>query len=233
MKANKSIRVATLIIALVALALTNVIGFVVSMVRVNEASFITVMVCSNLLIVIEEALIFLETRKKNGVLYQLLGAPLHIWALVSIAVQFVFMLVTVITNRFVDFPIAVTASVEGVIFAFYFVQFICGFLVRYFSLGLDEKINSKVNVFESFRERMELLGVSSDDEACKKEIAAIVDKMRYMDPVSSERTKAIDSQIDAKLSMMEKECNDASSLLNSLSAFKKLLDKRVIISKRK
>ncbi len=233
MKINKSLRTASLIIALVALALTNVIGFIVGAIRINQASFITVMICSNLLIVIEEGLIFLETRKKNGVLYRLLGAPLHIWALVSIAVQFAFMLITVITNRFVDFPIAAAASVEGVIFAFYIVQFVCGFLVRYFSLGLDEKINNKVNAFESFRERMELLAVSVTDEDCKKEIASLVDKMRYMDPVSSERTKAIDNEIDTKLSLLEKNCDDVSSLLAALSDFKKLLDKRIIISKRK
>lgn len=233
MKINKSLRTASFIIALVALALTNCIGFIVGATRINDASFITVMVCSNLLIVIEEGLIFLETGKKNGVLYRLLGAPLHIWALISIAVQFVFMLITVIVNRFVDFPIAAVASVEGVVFAFYIVQFVCGFLVRYFSLGLDEKINNKVNAFESFRERMELLAVSVMDENCKKEIASLVDKMRYMDPVSSERTKAIDNEIDAKLSSMEKNCDDASSLLTALSDFKKLLDKRIIISKRK
>ncbi len=229
MKVNKMIRTASLFFAVVGILIINVIGFIVGNVHQDKASFITVIVCSNLLVVVEELLVLLGTKNDKTTLYRLLGAPLYFWAAITTLLQVVFLIIVVSVGRNTAVPFVATIIVEVLLLAFFVVQLVFGYLTRYFTLGLDKYIDEKTLTFEDFRRRIDLLIPQSDGEI-KSQLEAVKDKMRYMVSISNKNTQIIDKEIDVTISNLEKDVQNeqASSYIESLNV---LLEKRAVVSK--
>ena len=237
MKVNGMIRKASFIICAIGLIIFNLVGFLMGAQRENFASFLTVIIASNLMIILEEVLILLETKGNKTTLYRLLGFPMHFWALVTIAIQFVFLLVVTIVNMFIDFPFIVTIIVEVLLLAFFVIQFVFGYLVRYFSLGLDSKINAKTANFEELRKRINAVLVEDLPDEVKKNLSEVSEKMRYLNPVASKETQEIDTKIESVIFELEnysfeEDKTDYDDALRNIKLLDNLLTKREVLAKR-
>ena len=234
MKTKKAIRLASLLVVVAALAVINVVGIILGLKGKDNATFITVLILSNVMVLLEEGLILLETKGKRSVFYRLLGTPLHVWALATIGLQVVFLLIVIIRNLFFPFPMTAIAIVEVILFALFIVQAVFGYLAREFSFGVDQKIDAKTHGFEEYRKRVQIILIKDASKEFKDKMGEISEKMRYMSPVSDKATEEVDASIDAKIGEIEvaikAEEKDDNALLALAKELKELLAEREILS---
>ena len=234
MKTKNKIRIASLIVAIAALVVVNVVGVLLGKEGKDIASFVVALVCANIMIVIEEVLILLETRGNHAVFYRVLGAPLHTWALTSIGLQVAFLIALVSVNYFMPFPMTPTIIVQVILFAFFVVQLVFGYILRDLSFGLDKKIAEKTVPFEEYRKRVKIILIKDASPEFKEKMEAISEKMRYMSPVADGATEKVDASIDAKIAEIEAlvgvEGAEEEKLLGAAKSLEALLAEREILS---
>lgn len=87
---------------------------------------------------------------------------------------------------------------------------------------VDEHIQSKTQFIQNLKTEATVLMSSEKDPVVKKELAALVEKIRLSDPMSTDGLKEVEAKIGAKFT----ELSAASDKLGAISEIKELLDER-------
>ncbi len=237
MKPNKVVRTASIIITIVVLAVINTIALLVGKAgnaQHDVAAYWVALACSNVMVILEEILVILETKDGKSVLYRVFGLPMHTWALGSTIIQLIFLTAIVIVNRFVDAKLLVATIIfEVLLFAFLIIRVVVGFVSRNLALKTDERLSHKTDLFKSFGARVKVIAIDVKEEELKKEVEELGKEMRYLVAVNNAKTEVIDMQIDEKLSEMELKAAKDQLSKDDLAELKVLLNKREILVKTK
>lgn len=231
MKSKKMLLTYSLILSIVLLIISNVLIFTIGMVRLNEITFWLIFGFSNFFIIFEELYALLEFRKENYLLYTLFNLRLHWWNIICISIQFLFMLIITITNRFVDVNYLIVLIIEVLFLLVFIIRFFYTLFTNNFALNLNAKLNAKNDVYKTFIARIKVISVDITSEEVKQYADNLIENMSHKVLVSNEKTKAYDDKIDEIIKSVELDTPSDEELLNVLKKINSLIEKREIIVK--
>ena len=233
MKSKQAVFISSLIIVFVVLLVVNVVGITIGSSGKDLPSFVLTMVVSNVLIVLEEIMIILETRRKGEMINRVLGLPIYYSSFGVIGLQLSISITIFIINRFVAFPFTITLIAEILLIAVFVLQFVFGYLARFLFLKTDGNIKQKTMRFESFRMKLDLIRFEKLSIEEKKCCDSLAEKMRLMDPTENSLVADIDNQISAKLdeieNMIKSNERKEEAIILLLEEFDRLLEKRKVV----
>ncbi len=167
----------------------------------------------------------LGMKKKNGVMELVLRLPLIKFTIVLETLNLAFCVIQAVTNAFVLVPFYVPLLVAIFELIIFFILFITKKQnIKHIEKNDDIKKESIHTIKELRTKSMTILSLCNDDVS-KENVSLVVEKLKFSDPVSNDKTKEIETKIDESLSKLQEEVNEGKKI-NSVEEIITLIENR-------
>lgn len=216
----------TAAILLIALAVYNVLFFVIPFDRTHSSvSFWVTYGFTTFLVIFDAVIVFLGLKDKN-IKSRIFGIPLLKLAYAAVVTQFVIDAVVMSVGNFFAIPAWAVTIVEVLLFAYVLIALIVRAAYKDHIAKIDSYENKESFIKELRIEVSSLIDATKDKEL-KKELENLSDLVRYTDPVSSKEVTEIEDEIIEQVSKLKNELNDGD---NASVVIKKIIQ---LIKERK
>lgn len=167
----------------------------------------------------------LGMNKKKGVMELVLRLPLIKFSIVIETLNLVFCVIQTVTNAFVPVPFYVPLLVVILELIIFFLLFVTKKQnIKHIEKNDDIKKDSIRTIKELRTKSLTILSLCKDDVS-KNNVALVVEKLKFSDPVSNDKTKEIETKIEESLSKLQEEVNEGKQI-NSIDEIISLIEIR-------
>ena len=186
MKKSKSTIFAILAIAIVLLAILNIVSFAVPLPKQDPAVFYTAYGFAEGVLVLG-AILSLAQLGHNTPNQRVLGLPIAYSGSLMVLFQVILTAVFYLVNAFVKMPMWVVVVVECLLLGVFAVQIIFGFFFKA-KTAEYQRTTANTTFMDEFRARIKSFVITNKNENLTKELEELNDAARCSDPVSNEKT---------------------------------------------
>jgi hypothetical protein len=168
---------------------------------------------------------FLAFRNADSMKKAFLGLPLLYVGIAYLAIQLVFGLVCIFIPIFSE---AVSLTVSAVLLGLYLIRATLAVIGKEAIQGVDDKTATATAFIKSLLTDAEILRNGTDDPELRVRLNAVVEAIRYSDPMSSDALNGIEQQIQTRFTEFKNTvaAGDKAEAIRLCEAINRLLAER-------
>lgn len=229
---SRGLKIYFAIVAILAVMIT-VIAFVIPFEKKSYATFIMSYVGILISLAAQGYVAFLVFKKSSSLKSKIYGIPVIRVSIIYLMLQFVASIVICAINAFVYVPVFIPVVIFIVLGGFAAIGILITSAVKGFIEDVEKEEKQKTAFLNNFKIEVESLSNKSSDEALNKDIYKFIEKVKYSDPMSSDKLVDIENEINTKyMELKELVLNDdIENSKKALVEINDLMDKRNKICK--
>ena len=229
---SKGLKIYFAIVAIL-VVMVSVVAFVIPFEKKSYATFIMSYVGILIALLAQGYVAYLIFKKSSSLKSKIYGIPVIRVSVMYLLIQFIASFVIIAINAFVFVPVFVPVVVFVVLGGFAAI----GILITSAAKGIIENIEKeekqRTAFLNNFKIEVESLNNKSSDEALNKDIYKFIEKVKYSDPMSSDKIVDVENEINEKYLELKDLVlnNNIDEAKKALVEINDLMDKRNRICK--
>ncbi|MBP5444777.1 MAG: hypothetical protein J6Y28_01265 [Acholeplasmatales bacterium] len=229
---SKALKIYFAIVAILAI-MVSVLVFVIPFDKKCYATFITSYIFLLVSLLCQGYVAFLVFKKSSSLKSKIYGIPVIRVSMIYLMIQFISTFAIIAANAFVCVPVWIPVCINIVILGFAAIGILLTSAVKDFIESVEKEEKQRTAFLNNFKIEVESLSNKTSDEALNKDIYKFIEKVKYSDPMSSDKLVDIENEINVKyMELKELVLNDdIENAKKALVEINDLMDKRNRICK--
>ena len=229
---SKGLKIYFAIVAILAVMVT-VLAFVIPFPKKSYATFIMSYVGILLALATQGYVAFLVFKKSSSLKSKVYGIPVIRVGILYLIIQFIASVLLIVINAFVVVPVFVPVIIFVVLLGFAAIGLLITSAVKDFIESVEKEEKQRTAWLNNFKIEVESLNNKTSDEALNKDIYKFIEKVKYSDPMSSDKLVDVENEINEKYLVLKDNVlnNNIEEVKKDLVEINDLMDKRNRICK--